>query len=101
MMPGRVENSYSVLEGTASYAVVEGDAADQRVLRRAGLENASAVLVTPRDDDLNVYLTLYVRKLRPELQIVARSILDRNVTTLHRAGADAVLSYASLGATAL
>src|SRR5699024_2825532 len=31
--PGRVENSYSVLEGTASYAVVSGDAADQRILR--------------------------------------------------------------------
>lgn len=99
--PGRVENSYSVLEGTASYAVVEGDAADQRILRRAGLEHASAVLVTPRDDDLNVYLTLFCRRLRPELQIVARATYERNVATLYRAGADGVLSYATIGATDL
>ena len=99
--PGRVENSYSVLEGTASYAVVHGDAADQRILRRAGLEHASAVLVTPRDDDLNVYLTLFCRRLRPELQIVSRATYERNVATLYRAGADGVLSYATIGATDL
>ena len=99
--PGRVENSYSVLEGTASYAVVHGDAADQRILRRAGLEHASAVLVTPRDDDLNVYLTLFCRRLRPELQVVSRATYERNVATLYRAGADGVLSYATIGATEL
>lgn len=99
--PGRVENSYSVLEGTASYAVIGGDAADQRVLRRAGLEQASAVLVTPRDDDLNVYLTLFCRRLRPELQVVSRATYERNVATLYRAGADSVLSYATIGATDL
>ncbi|WP_422116716.1 potassium channel family protein [Brachybacterium sp. UNK5269] len=101
LLPGRVEHSYSVLEGTASYVVVQGDAADQRILRRAGLENASAVLVTPRDDDLNVYLTLFCRRLRPELQIVARATYERNVATLYRAGADGVLSYATIGATDL
>jgi Trk K+ transport system NAD-binding subunit len=99
--PGRVETSYSVLEGTASYAVVHGDAADQRILRRAGLDHASAVLVTPRDDDLNVYLTLFCRRLRPELQVVSRATYERNVATLYRAGADGVLSYATIGATDL
>lgn len=101
LTPGRVETSYSVLEGTASYVVVAGDAADQRILRRAGLENASAVLVTPRDDDLNVYLTLFCRRLRPELQVVSRATYERNVATLYRAGADSVLSYATIGATDL
>src|SRR5699024_642104 len=100
-LPGRVENSYSALEGTASYTVVDGDAADQRILRRAGLDRASAVLVTPRDDDLNVYLTLFCRRLRPELQVVSRATYERNVATLYRAGADSVLSYATIGATDL
>jgi len=80
---------------------VEGDAAELDVLHRAGLKNAAAVLVTTHEDDMNVYLTLYCRKLRPDVQIIARAALDRNVSTLHRAGADAVLSYASLGATAI
>ncbi|MEX1177914.1 MAG: NAD-binding protein [Nitriliruptor sp.] len=80
---------------------VLGDAAELDVLRRAGLDEAAAILVTTHEDDVNVYLTLYVRKLRPDVQIIARATHDRNVSTLHRAGADAVLSYASIGATAL
>ena len=78
---------------------VQDDAADIDVLEAAGLREASAVLVTTHEDDVNVYLTLYVRKLQPDIQIISRANLDRNVSTLHRAGADAVLSYASLGAT--
>src|SRR3546814_5410327 len=46
-------------------------------------------------------LTIYCRRLEPDIQIIARANLDRNVDTLHRAGADAVLSYASLGASAI
>lgn len=100
-LPGRVENSAGALEGTSSYRVVHGDAADYRLLREAGLESASGILVTPHDDDLNVYLTLYCRRLRPELQIVSRASYERNVATLYRAGADTVLSYATIGATEL
>lgn len=81
--------------------VVEGDAGDIDVLQTAGLGSASAVVVTSRDDDFNVYLTLYCRRLKPDLQIVSRATSERNVATLYRAGADSVLSYATIGATAL
>lgn len=80
---------------------VLGDAADLDVLEDAGIHEATAVLITTHDDDVNTYLTIYCRRLRPDLQVIARSNLDRNVATLHRAGADAVLSYASYGATAI
>src|SRR5699024_10355078 len=50
---------------------------------------------------LNVYLTLFCRRLRPELQVVSRATYERNVATLYRAGADSVLSYATIGATDL
>lgn len=80
---------------------VLGDAAELSALEAAGLQRSPAVLITTHDDDVNVYLTLYCRRLRPDVQIVARSNLDRNVSTLHRAGADFVLSYASTGATAV
>ena len=69
-----------------------GDAADRDVRERAGLADADAILVTTHDDDVNVYLTRYCRGLRPDVRIVSRSRLDRNITTLYRAGADAVLS---------
>lgn len=77
---------------------VVGDAADREVLRLAGIDRATAIVVTTHDDDTNIYLTLYCRRLRPEAEILGRVALDRNLTTLHRAGADVALSYASVGA---
>ena len=74
-----------------------GDAADPAVLRDAGLPDAPAALLTTSDDATNIYLTIQVRSMRPDVQIVARAERDRSVETLHRAGADATISMASLG----
>jgi Trk K+ transport system NAD-binding subunit len=78
-----------------------GDASDVEVLNRAGLTKAAVVVVTTHDDDMNVYLTLYCRRLKPDIQIISRATKERNINTLHRAGADFVLSYASMGANAI
>jgi voltage-gated potassium channel len=80
---------------------VLGSAAELAVLQRAGIREAPSVMVTTHDDAINIYLTIYCRKLRPDVQIISRATLDRNVSTLHRAGADHVLSYASLGANSV
>lgn len=80
---------------------VTGDAADLKTLEAAGIRTAHAVVVTTHDDDVNVYLTIYCRRLRPDVQIIARANTDKNISTLYRAGADAVLSYASTGATSI
>ncbi len=80
---------------------VIGDAADRPVLEEAGISDAGAVLITTHDDNVNVYLTRYCRGLRPDVRIVSRSRLDRNVSTLYRAGADAVLSYAGTGSAVI
>lgn len=80
---------------------VIGDAADIRTLQKAWIEKAPAALLTTHDDATNIYLTKYLRSLRPDMQILSRANMERNVSTLHRAGADFVMSYASLGATAV
>jgi len=80
---------------------VVGDAADIRTLQKAWIEKAPSALVTTHDDDTNIYLTKYLRSLRPDMQILSRASLERNVSTLHRAGADFVMSYSSLGANAI
>ncbi len=80
---------------------IEGSAADRDTLQRAGIDHAPAVVITPHDDDMNIYLTIYCRRLRPDIQIISRATRERNVSTLHRAGADFVLSYASMGATTI
>ena len=77
---------------------VIGSAAELDVLKAAGIEKAPAVILTTRDDDTNVYLAIYCRQLRPDIQIISRANLERNVQTLHRAGTDVVMSYPSMGA---
>ena len=78
-----------------------GDAAEMAVLERAGINEAGTVVISTHDDDTNIYLTIYCRHLRPDVRIVSRATLERNVATLHRAGADFVMSYASMGANAI
>jgi Trk K+ transport system NAD-binding subunit len=94
-----VEKDRQVLE--RGDKVVLGSAADLDTLVRAGIREAPSVIVTTHDDDLNIYLTIYCRRLRPDIQVISRATLDRNVGTLHRAGADLVISYASMGANAV
>ncbi|MGD9902060.1 MAG: TrkA family potassium uptake protein [Vicinamibacterales bacterium] len=90
----------AALDGVADLEV-EGDAADRASLERAGLASASTVVLTTNDDAMNIYLAVYCRRLKPDLRIVSRVTHERNVEAIHRAGADVVLSYASLGAESL
>jgi voltage-gated potassium channel len=80
---------------------IVGSAADFGCLQEAGIVESPTTIVTTADDATNIYLTIYCRRLRPEMQIISRATLERNVSTLHRAGADFVMSYASMGANAV
>ena len=79
-----------------STPVVHGDASDLAVLEKASIRTTPAIIVTTHDDDANIYLTIYCRRLRPDVQLISRASLDRNVNGLHMAGADLVLSLSSL-----
>lgn len=97
---------YKVVEKEASRVTdlensIVGDASDMDILQKAGIKDSTSVIITTHDDDINVYLTIYCRLIRPDIQIITRSTLERNLGTLHRAGADFVISYASLGANAI
>ncbi len=75
-----------------------GDAADIEVLHRGGIREAHTTLITTHDDDVNIYLTIYCRQLAPDMHIISRTTYEKNINTMHRAGADFVMSYASMGA---
>ncbi|MEJ2056536.1 MAG: NAD-binding protein [Desulfofustis sp.] len=85
-------------DGPHSAYTILGDAADINTLKEAGIDSAKSVIITTHSDDMNIYLTFYCRQLRSDIQIISRSILERNVSKLHMAGADQVMSYSSLGA---
>lgn len=94
-----IERDGDRLFDTAHY--VHGDAAQREVLEEAGINEAPAVILTTHDDDTNVYLAIFIRRLRPDIQLIGRANLERNISTLHRAGADFVMSYSSMGAGAI
>jgi len=78
-----------------------GDAADYDVLEKAGLRESHTTLITTHDDDTNIFLTIYCRQLCPQMEIISRATYEKNINTLHRAGADFVMSYASMGANSI
>ena len=78
-----------------------GDAADRVLLEEAGIEDAPSILLTTHDDAMNVYLTVYCRRLNPNVRILTRVTHNRNIEAIVRAGADFVLSYAALGVEAV
>ena len=81
--------------------IIIGDATDPTILKQAGLLDAPAILITTHNDSLNIYLTIYCRSVRPDAQLISRSTLKQNTETLHKAGADFVHSYASMGSTSI
>lgn len=71
---------------------VVGDALDPAVLRRAGILQARAAILSVADDSTNLFTTAVVRDLAPEIPIIARVARVDNVERFHRAGADFALS---------
>ena len=92
----RTEGALAPLRGEVDM-VFAGDAADGQLLRRAGIQHARSVLLTTNDDAMNIYLTVYCRRLNQDLRIISRITHERNLEAIHRAGADFVLSYTTLG----
>ena len=76
---------------------VEGDAADDEVLRRAGIDRAAALITVTPTDASNTFIVLSARGLRPDLYIVARVDTPQNEAKLLRAGASKVVSPLILG----
>lgn len=96
----RSEAAAGALAGDVD-AIFTGDAADRQVLERAGIQTARSVVLTANEDAMNIYLAVYCRRLNPELRIISRITHERNLEAIHRAGADFVLSYNTLGVEAV
>ncbi len=77
---------------------VEGDAASDDVLLRAGILRARGLVSCVDSDERNVFITLTARSLNPRLLIVARSSFADSLEKLRRAGASQVVSPYQMGA---
>ncbi len=84
-------------EHGADTPVIHGEAHDDQVLMRAGIERARGVLVMLHDDRDNVYCTLTARSMNPKVRIISKAIEHGAAAKLERAGADRVVSPNFIG----
>src|SRR5215210_2595015 len=71
---------------------VEGEPSDDEVLRAAGIMRARGVIACVDSDADNIFITLTVRGLRPDVAVVARASEESVEAKLLRAGATRVIS---------
>jgi len=71
---------------------VAGDATDEEVLRRAGIRNASTVIIVLNNDADIIFSTLVTRNINPHCIILARANTTKSIDKIYRAGADYVAS---------
>ncbi len=81
--------------GTAN--VIVGDATEDEILRRAGVERATGLVAALSTDEENLYVTLSARQINKAMRIVAKALSDGAAAKLARAGADSTVSPYAIG----
>ena len=71
---------------------IVGDITHEDVLKRAGIEDASAIILAVNDDAMAIFTTLIIAKTYPNTEIIARVSDANSINMVYRAGADYVLS---------
>ena len=88
---------YTVVDQTEMDGVdVVGDATEPETLREAGIDDARSVILALPDDTTTEFVTLVVRDMSPQTELIARVEETSTVQKLYRAGADYVLSLATV-----
>ncbi|ORM25150.1 potassium channel protein [Williamsia sp. 1135] len=88
-----VDGDQTVLDNAAAKGLVtvRGDATRSDVLRLAGTQHASAIVVATNRDDTAVLATLTARELAPKAKIVASIREAENTHLIRQSGADSVV----------
>jgi len=86
-----------LLRESSGMLYVEGDAADEEVLRQTHMENARAMITTLPQDADNLFVVLSAKELNPRIRIISRASLDNSDVKLKRAGATNVIMPDKIG----
>lgn len=80
---------------------LQGDAADETLLLKAGIRKASHLIAALATDTDNVFLVLTARQLNPKIDIMARAEKKAAKSKLYAAGANQVESPYDIGAVSM
>lgn len=76
---------------------LSGDATQDDLLLKAGIESAKAIITTLPNDANNLFIVLSARVLNPKLLIISRASDDNSDLKLRRAGANNVIMPDKIG----
>lgn len=88
---------FETLSATNIDLFIEGDATQDEVLQRAGIEKAKALITTLPVDADNLFIVLSARALNPNLIIISRASDDNSDRKLKTAGANNVIMPDKIG----
>jgi voltage-gated potassium channel len=94
LKPERVEWIASQFQGLY---YIQGDATEEDVLLRAGIERASGVLAVLDEDGHNLLITVQARYINPEIKIVVRCHENNLADKFYRAGANYIVNPSFIG----
>jgi voltage-gated potassium channel len=77
--------------------LLRGDATEEAILKRAGIERAAGVVATLNDDSHNLLITVQARYINHKIKIVARCDENNRADKFYRAGADYVVNPTFIG----
>ena len=80
---------------------IQGNATEEEVLKRAGVERAATLATVLSDDVANLFITITAHELNPELEILARAEHSSSIKKLRQVGATQVVLPAAIGADRL
>ncbi len=82
----------------SNYTAIQGNGADDLVLKEAGIGKAKGLIAAAGTDAENVFIVLTARNLKPSLHIIASADCEESRNKMLRAGAEqVVLLYHSAG----
>jgi len=96
-----IEKSHELISANENKNLffVEGDATEDHILEKAGINKATAIITTLPIDADNLYVALTVRALIPNLLIISRASHESSEKKLITAGATHVVMPEKVGGT--
>ncbi len=79
------------LSDTRDFPYLHGDATDDELLIRAGIDRAQGLVTCLSRDQDNLFVVISARKLNPNLKIASKAVEDNSPGKLVTAGADEVV----------
>ena len=74
------------------FPVIQGNAADERILGEAGINRAKSLVAAADSDAENVFIVLSAKSMNPGLEIISRCNSEHSIPKLEMAGVKTVIS---------